>query len=107
MTFSHLDFARMVPAVGQGAIAIQCRAVEGAAFRAAFDESTAASVALERAFQALLGAGCHTAFAAHAAPDEIFFFHERTGLRRFPRASGDAADPAGTAARLLKALGLP
>jgi hydroxymethylbilane synthase len=107
LTFHHLDFTQMVPAVGQGAIALQCRAADAATWGAGLDGPTGDALALERALQALLGAGCQTAFAAHAAADEIFFFHEQTGLRHFPRTAADQANPPATAARWLKSLGLP
>jgi hydroxymethylbilane synthase len=104
LTFQFLQLAQMVPAVGQGAIAVQCRAGDAAGWGAGFDGPTAAAVALERAFQTQLGAGCQTAFAAHATAEEIYFFHERTGARRFPRTPADAGSPAAAAARWLKSL---
>ena len=107
LKFTRLNFEQMVPAVGQGAIAVQCRIADTAILGDALDGPTGESVALERAFQSLLGAGCHTAFAAHATPDEIHFFHERTGPARFPRSSTDSADPRAAAVRHLKLLGLP
>ena len=94
-------------APGQGAIAIQCRAADAARYAAAFDAATARQVALERAFQAALGGGCHTAFGAHATADTLHFFHEKTGLRSLPLAAGDFDRPAETAARLLRTLGFP
>lgn len=106
LTFHFLDFAQMVPAVGQGAIAVQCRVGDAAGWGAGFDGPTGEALALERAFQTWLGAGCHTAFAAHADPAEILFFHEQTGLRRFARTPGDQADAPATAARWLKSVGL-
>src|SRR5687767_1326767 len=77
--FAPLAFDQMVPAVGQGAIAIQCREDDAAKFGAIFDAATARAVNLERAFQSALGGGCHTAFAAHATGDTLFLFHESTG----------------------------
>ena len=106
LAFRRLDFTQMVPAVGQGAVALQCRAADAPAWAGVFDGPTGEALAVERAFQALLGAGCHTAFAAHAAAGEIYLFHEQTGLRRFPRTAADQADPAATAARLLRSVGL-
>jgi len=106
LEFRSLDFSEMVPAVGQGAIAIQCRAADAAKWAALFDAGTAGTVALERAFQKRLGAGCQTAFAAHATADTLHFFHEETGLRRLPLPAGALDDPEGTASALLKILGL-
>ncbi len=105
--FHALGFQSMVPAVGQGAIAVQCRAEEAGKYAGVFDAVTAREVALERAFQAALGGGCHTAFGTHATADRLYFFHEKTGLRSLPLVPEDFAHPAATAARLLQSLGLP
>jgi hydroxymethylbilane synthase len=104
--FAPLDFDQMVPAVGQGAIAVQCREGDAAKFTAVFDAPTMRAVTLERAFQTALGGGCHTAFAAHATSDRLYLFHENTGLRSFPLTNADFAAPTETAARVLKELGL-
>ena len=104
--FAPLAYDQMVPAVGQGAIAVQCREPDAAKFAAVFDAATARAVTLERAFQAALGGGCHTAFAAHVTPDALFVFHENFGMHREPLAAADFAAPVETAARILKVLGL-
>lgn len=105
VVFRPLAFNESVPAVGQGAIALQCRAGDEARFAAALDAPTARSVNLERAFQAALGGGCQIAFAAHAVGDTLHFFHERTGIRTLPLREADFAEPAATATRLLRELG--
>ena len=104
--FMPLEFAEMVPAVGQAAIGVQCRAADAAAFAAVLDADTARTVTLERAFQTALGAGCQTAFAAHATVDTLYFFHERRGRHTWPLTEADFAAPAAMAARMLKNLGL-
>lgn len=104
--FAPLSFDQMVPAVGQGAIAVQCREPDAAKFAAIFDAPTMRSVTLERAFQSALGGGCHTAFAAHATTDTLHLFHETIGLRSLPMTAEDFAAPAATAARVLRELGL-
>ena len=104
--FAPLDFDQMVPAVGQGAIAVQCREADAAKFTAIFDAPTMRAVTVERAFQNALGGGCHTAFAAHVAGDRLHLFHENTGLRSFPLNSADFAAPTECALRLLRELGL-
>ncbi len=106
LEFCPLSFDEMVPAVGQGAIAIQCRTADVAWFAAIFDQATARGLGLERAFQTALGGGCHTAFGAHAAADTLYFFHEQTGLRSLPLTAADLAAPAPAAARMLQLLGL-
>jgi hydroxymethylbilane synthase len=64
-----LDPAVMLPAVAQGAIAVEVRAddADTLALVAPLDhEPSAAAVCAERAFLARLGAGCTAAVAAHA-----------------------------------------
>lgn len=59
----------MLPAVGQGAIAVELRAEDRDVvdvIATVNDAATAAAVAAERAFLARLGAGCTAAVAAHA-----------------------------------------
>ncbi len=104
--FAPLDFDQMVPAVGQGAIAIQCRVLDAAKFGAVFDAATMRAVTLERAFQSALGGGCHTAFGAHATPDKLYLYHEQTGVHVVPLTPEDYAAPVEAAARILKQLGL-
>ena len=106
VTMRPLSFAEMVPAVGQGAIAIQCRAGDAAKFAAVFDAPTMRTVTLERAFQNALGGGCHTAFAAHATADKLYLFHENTGPKVLPITEADFSAPTACAARVLKQLGL-
>jgi hydroxymethylbilane synthase len=101
-----LDFEKMVPAVGQAAIAIQCRAGERRCFEDILDAATFRSVALERAFQAALGVGCHTAFAAHATRDRLFLFHEACGKQSFILSEEDFGDPATTAQNIISILKL-
>ncbi|MBA3848801.1 MAG: hydroxymethylbilane synthase [Opitutus sp.] len=105
VVFRPLKFEESVPAVGQGAIAIQCRTELAPQLAPALDAATFRNVTLERAFQNQIGGGCQVAFAAHATDDTLHFFHERTGLRRFPLTAADFAAPPATAARILKELG--
>ena len=104
--FRPFTFGQMVPAVGQGAIGIQCRGADAAKFATVFDAATARDVTLERAFQNALGGGCHTAFAAHVAGDVLYLFHENTGGRSVTLTAADFAAPPATAARVLRQLGL-
>jgi hydroxymethylbilane synthase len=106
LEFHPLAVDQMVPAVGQGAIAIQCRSADVAKFAGGFDAATARAIVLERAFQAALGGGCHTAFGAHATRDTLYFFHEKVGLRSHPLSDGDFATPDRTANEILRQLGL-
>ncbi len=59
----------MLPAPGQGALAVQVRSRDGetaAVVRALEDRDARAAVTAERAFERRLGGGCHAAIAAHA-----------------------------------------
>ena len=104
--FAPLDFEQMVPAVGQGAIAVQCRQNDAAKFAAVFDAATARAVNLERAFQAELGGGCHTAFAAHVSGDMLHLFHEKLGIAMVPLEADDFVEVGLTAARVLREFNL-
>ncbi len=104
--FVPIAFEQMVPAVGQAAIAIQCRAADVTQFEGIFDAPTARCVALERAFQTALGGGCHTAFAAHATQDRLYLFHEKAGRLSRPLSEADFANPSATASRLIAELKL-
>jgi hydroxymethylbilane synthase len=105
LLFRPLTLGESVPAVGQGAIAVQCRSGDVSLFTPALDAATARAVTLERAFQSALGAGCQIAFAAHATDDTLYFFHEKTGRRNFPLTPPDFDQPLQTASRILRELG--
>jgi hydroxymethylbilane synthase len=65
----YLSFETMLPAPGQGAIAVQCRVTDTellAYLRPLDDAGTRAAVGAERAFLAGLGGGCAAPIAAYA-----------------------------------------
>ena len=67
-----LDVDAMVPAVGQGALAVQCRRADRdvmAVLEAVHHEPTAQCVAAERAFLAAVSGGCSAPAACHAVHD--------------------------------------
>jgi hydroxymethylbilane synthase len=104
--FRMLDLESMVPAVGQGAIAVQCRSADVGRFEGVFDSETARSVGLERAVQLALGGGCNTALGAHAAGGKLHLYHEAVGVVCVPVGDPDLAAPAAAAARILGQLGI-
>lgn len=106
LVFRPLSLDEMVPAVGQGAVAVQSRNEDAARYAPLLDAPTRRAVDLERAFQALTGAGCQIAFAAHVSLAEriVRVFHETTGRVNVPL---DDSPPAEFAARVLQQLGLP
>lgn len=105
VSFHPLGFEYMIPAVGQAAIAVQCREADLTRFAGVFDAPTARAVAVERAFQSALGGGCQTALGVHAAPDTLYFFHEEIGLRSLPLGPEDYARPTDFALATLKHFG--
>ena len=102
--FRPLEFSESVPAVGQGAIAVQCRDSDAALLAATLDAGTARHVNLERALQSAIGGGCQIAFGAHATEDKLYFYHEKTGRHTLPLRPDDFLQPEATAARVLKEL---
>ena len=102
VTFRALSLDEMVPAVGQGAVAVQCRREDEARFAPLLDAATRQRVELERVFQRLTGSGCQIAFAAHVAEDgAVRLYHERCG-RQVVRYDGSV--PEAFASRTLSAL---
>lgn len=81
LTFRSMDLEEMIPAVGQGAIAVQTLTADSGEFSPALDGPTGIAVRLERYFLGLLGGGCHTAFAGHFSAGRFFAFHEEHGRR--------------------------
>ena len=66
-----LDVERMIPAAGQGALAVQSRAGDDAVnalLAKIHHEATAKCVAIERAFLARVGGGCSAPVACHVRP---------------------------------------
>ena len=67
-----LDPRRVVPAAGQGSLAVQIRADDADVHTIAHaldDPATSRAVVAERAFLAAVGAGCHTPVGAYAVVD--------------------------------------
>jgi hydroxymethylbilane synthase len=104
--FRTLDLESMVPAVGQGAIAVQCRASDVGRFEGSLDAATARTVGLERAVQLALGGGCNTALGAHATAGALYLYHEAVGVVSLPIGEAELSSPGDAAARILGQLGL-
>lgn len=77
--FRRLSLDECVPAVGQAAVAIQCRAEDVDTFRPHLDGETAVAVTLERAFLETLGGGCQVAFAVNYVEGRLRIYHQRCG----------------------------
>jgi len=97
----------MVPAVGQGALALECRADDTAIrdlLAAVHHPPTDVAVTAERAFLAVLEGGCQVPMAAHATLDGgrirlIGLIATLDGRRVLRHEAESSADPA-AAARL-------
>jgi hydroxymethylbilane synthase len=106
----------MIPAAGQGALAVECRADDTAtrALLGTLDDAlSAAAVRAERAVLAGLSAGCATPVGVHARPvpgqDHILVIDaivvSRDGARAVRESlTGPAADPAALGGRLVATL---
>ncbi len=99
-----LSFEKMLPAPGQGSLAVQCRADDAETLRLLApleDPPTRLAITAERAFLSGLGGGCAIPVAAHAAPQVTGSQPaiELTGLvasldgRRLLRLRGVGSDP--------------
>lgn len=82
LRFIPLTMEEMVPAVGQGAIAVECCGDFATQIRHLFDERTYQQVHTERLFLQMLGGGCHVAYAVHFNEGMIHVFHESCGYRK-------------------------
>jgi hydroxymethylbilane synthase len=69
------------------------------------DHRTSRAVTLERAFQAALGGGCQTAFAAHVSADTLWFYHHEIGQRSRPLSDPEIDAPVETAHAILNDFG--
>lgn len=91
------DVDTMVPMVGQGCVALECRRGDhdvAEALRAVDDPATRRSVEAERAFLAALGAGCTAPMAAHLGGDGVFraFMAEGPNVIQVAGEVGDSDD---------------
>ena len=83
LEFTELPIEQMVPAPGQAAIAIQCRAADLPRYEHLFCEQTKKAVSLERAFLRRLGSGCQIPVGAHYVKGMFHVFHPDTGYAKF------------------------
>lgn len=82
--FKELNLKSSVPAVGQGAIAFQCRENDINYFSQCTHKETEYAVSLERHFLKCLGGGCHVAYSAHyeSKQQKFHFYHEDAGYQK-------------------------
>lgn len=79
VVFRTLTLDECVPAVGQAAVAIQCRIEDVDTFSPHLDQETAVAVNLERAFLEELGGGCQVAFAVNYVAGKLRIYHKQCG----------------------------
>lgn len=83
LEFIELPIEQVVPAPGQAAIAIQCRADELETYQDLFCQQTKLAVELERTFLRKLGGGCQTPVGAHYTDGSFYIYHPKTGHATF------------------------
>lgn len=83
LVFEPVPIERMVPAAGQGAIALECRSADAWKYAAAVCQPTGRAVFVERSVLWALGGGCHSASAAYLTGDALHVFHEPKGRAQF------------------------
>lgn len=83
LIFEKLPIQKMVPAVGQGAISIQCRRADYDKFQNLFDLKTRYAVDIERLFLASLEGGCHAGFSGFYDQGQFYVFHPKMGYQVF------------------------
>ena len=81
--FKPFNVHQMVPAAGQGAIALECRSEDVEKFSPLLDQDTRKAVSLERLFLGLLGGGCHNSYAVHYNENRLFVFVEESGFHEY------------------------
>jgi len=97
-----LDPRRWIPAPGQGAVAVQCRADDAetrALLSAIHHAPTAHAVSWERALLAASEGGCASAFGSRLLGDQLIWGLEQAGWRRY-RAPAPSDGPEDRAAAL-------
>ncbi|QYY34956.1 hydroxymethylbilane synthase [Ruficoccus sp. ZRK36] len=105
LAFRPFSPAQVIPAAGQGAIALQVRKGEGEALRAVLDEETGYAVETEKAVLAGMGGGCHTSIGVYCYNRNVSVYYEPIGTRHYQmRGNGDARER--VVAEIVKDLGL-
>ncbi len=87
--FKPFDVCQMVPAAGQGAVALECREEDVEKFSPLLDRETARAVSLERHFLGLLGGGCHNSYAVHLCHNRLLVFVEESGFHEYDMSAFD------------------
>jgi hydroxymethylbilane synthase len=92
LIFKPYTIRELVPAVGQGAIALECREGDAPQYQAVLDEITDRAVSIERYLIGELGGGCHSAHAAYFLADILYVYHENHGFNQYDFVDLDDAE---------------
>ena len=92
LSFDPLKLEEMVPAAGQGAIAMEVCSEERDRFGNIGDEKTGRAVRIEKLFLTKLGGGCHSAVGAHWRDGEFLVYHERSGFKLYAVEDGSGEE---------------
>ena len=96
LIFRNFELEEVVPAPGQGAIAVQCRTSDISKYNNLFCTSTQIAVEMEKGFLRRLGSGCQIPVGAYYSKGIFRIFHPSTGYRIFELKLGerDEIEPA-------------
>ena len=83
LIFRNFELEEVVPAPGQGAIAVQCRTSDLSKYNNLFCTSTQIAVEMEKGFLRRLGSGCQIPVGAYYNKSSFRIFHPNTGYRIF------------------------
>jgi len=103
LSFEPLSLDEVVPAPGQAAIAIQCRAGEAEIFSPVLDRTTSDQLHLERRLLRHWDGGCKTPFGALVHDDTLRIFHDRLGFHKADLSAKARADREAEVLTLAKA----
>ena len=101
LIFRELPLKVMVPAVGQGAVALQTRKEDLQWMKVMCCEETRKAVTLERALLQAMEGGCQTAMGAHFDGTAFHIFHEDWGHHVIEPKASDVENPESFARSLI------
>jgi hydroxymethylbilane synthase len=84
LSFTPIPVKEMVPAPGQGAIAIQSRVEDSGEFSRIGDTKTQREVEVEREVLVSRGGGCQVALGVCLQEETLYFFEDQFGSHSFP-----------------------
>lgn len=91
--FRKLPVKVMVPAAGQGAVALQMRRNDLEWLSEIYCEETFKAVTIERALLIAMEGGCHTAMGGHFDGQKLHVFHEDWGYHGFDMSEAEQLNP--------------